>query len=64
MVTATIGGIASAVDGSVVTMIPLKAAGTPATDPRDLDSPLWGWLCGGTGTNVDRKYLPASCRGG
>ena len=24
---------------------------------------LWGWVCGGTGTNVPLKYLPGSCRG-
>ena len=63
VVTATITGISGAVDGSVVTLIPLKAAGTPAAVPGDLGNPVWGWLCGGTGTNVNLKYLPASCRG-
>lgn len=63
VVTAYVTGISGSVDGSVVTMIPLKAAGTPATVPGDLGSSLWGWLCGGTGTNVALKYLPASCRG-
>lgn len=57
-------GINPAVDGGVVTFIPLKAAGTPATMPGDKGSPLFGWSCGGTGTTVDLKYLPASCRGG
>lgn len=63
VVTAYVTGIAGAVDGSVVTMIPLKAAGVPATSPGDLGTAVWGWLCGGAGTNVNLKYLPASCRG-
>ncbi|HEV8095353.1 MAG TPA: pilin [Burkholderiales bacterium] len=62
-VTATVIGISSAVDGSVLTMVPLKAAATPATTPADLGSRLYGWDCGGTGTNIALKYLPASCRG-
>lgn len=57
-------GISAAVDGGVVTFIPLKASGTPATMPGDRGSPLFGWSCGGTGTTVDPKYLPSSCRGG
>ena len=56
-------GIGAAVDGAVVTMIPLRAAGAPATMPGDKGSPLFGWLCGGTGTTIDLKYLPSSCRG-
>jgi hypothetical protein len=24
---------------------------------------LYGWICGGTGTSVNTKYLPGSCRG-
>jgi type IV pilus assembly protein PilA len=57
-------GISPAVDGGVVTFIPLKASATPATMPGDKGSPLFGWSCGGTGTTVELKYLPASCRGG
>ena len=57
-------GINASVDGAVVTLIPLRAAGTPATMPGDKGSPLFGWLCGGTGTTIDLKYLPSSCRGG
>lgn len=63
VVTATVTGISLAVDGSVVTMVPLKAASTPATMPASMGSGLFGWNCGGTGTTVDMKYLPASCRG-
>ena len=56
-------GISPAVDGTVVTLIPLRAAGTPATSPADLGAPLFGWLCGGSGTTLEPKYLPSSCRG-
>jgi len=62
-VTATITGIGTAVDGTVLTMVPLKAASTPATTPADMGSSLYGWMCGGTGTTVNAKYLPSSCRG-
>ena len=57
-------GISPAVDGGVVTFIPLRASGTPAAMPGDKGAPLFGWSCGGTGTTVDLKYLPSSCRGG
>ena len=62
-VTTFVTAISPAVDGSVVTLIPLKAAATPATTPADMGSGLYGWSCGGTGTTVNVKYLPASCRG-
>ncbi|GAB3767914.1 fimbrial major subunit PilE [Ramlibacter monticola] len=55
--------IPNKVDGSaggVVTLIPYQADGTSA--------PLAGttvgkWVCGGSGTDVNPKYLPGSCRG-
>jgi hypothetical protein len=24
---------------------------------------LFGWICGSTGSTIDKKYLPGSCRG-
>jgi type IV pilus assembly protein PilA len=62
-VSATVTSIGVAVNGSVLTLVPLKAASTPATAPGDLGSALYGWACGGAGTTVNVKYLPASCRG-
>ena len=62
-VTATVTSIGTAVDGSVLTLVPLKASGTPATTPGDMGAVLYGWMCGGAGTTVNAKYLPASCRG-
>jgi type IV pilus assembly protein PilA len=65
-VTAAVGNISGDVNGSIVTLIPLAAAGTAATTagtPSNMGSGLYGWICGGTGTTVSTKYLPGSCRG-
>jgi type IV pilus assembly protein PilA len=59
VVTITIQNISSDTTGKKVTLQPLKSDGTvPAIGDR-----IFQWLCGGTGTDVDLKYLPASCRG-
>jgi type IV pilus assembly protein PilA len=64
-VAATVKGIGTAVDTSVVTLTPLASAGTPATYTGTSAS-LFGWRCGsttdGTSANIG-KYLPGSCRG-
>jgi type IV pilus assembly protein PilA len=66
-VTATVQGISTSVDTSVVTLVPLggSAPGTPATWSNNSGAGLFGWRCGvtGDGTNVNPKYLPGSCRG-
>ncbi len=62
-ITVTLTGISSAVDGSVVTLIPLNSAGTPATVPADFGVAVRGWVCGGTGTTTTTRYLPGTCRG-
>jgi type IV pilus assembly protein PilA len=68
VVTATITNISGDVNGSIVTLVPLAAAGVAATTaippaPSNMGSGLYGWICGGTGTTVSTKYLPGSCRG-
>jgi type IV pilus assembly protein PilA len=63
VVTATIRGINSDVDTKLVTLIPLSAANTTATYSAQKGLGLFGWMCGGTGTTLDKKYLPGSCRG-
>ena len=63
VVTVTITGINSSLDGSVVTLIPLNGAGVPATVAADMGSAVRGWVCGGTGTTANPKYLPGTCRG-
>jgi type IV pilus assembly protein PilA len=61
VVTATVTGIHSTVNGRSVTLIPMRGA-SPATS-ADFGLGVNGWLCGGTGTNVGVKYLPGTCRG-
>ncbi|RYE42069.1 MAG: pilin [Hyphomicrobiales bacterium] len=52
---------------TVVTLTPLKSAGT-ALGNDDVNITVWGWRCGnagnaGDGTTLPAKYLPGSCRG-
>jgi type IV pilus assembly protein PilA len=64
-VTVTVQNISTEVNNKVVTLTPLKSAGTPATT-GDMGTTLYGWRCGESstdGTNVPAKYLPGSCRG-
>ena len=64
-VTATVQSISTSVNGSVVTLMPLQNATTPATFTSGSSQTLYGWRCGNTadGTNVPGKFLPGSCRG-
>jgi type IV pilus assembly protein PilA len=65
LVTVTMQGIAPDVNGTFVTLTPLKDATTPAVAASDIPSQLYGWRCGNTGdgTTTPAKYLPGSCRG-
>ena len=62
-ITVFVTGIGSGVDGSVITLIPLNAAGTPATVAADMGLAVRSWVCGGSGTTLNLKYLPGTCRG-
>ena len=61
--TATVRNINASVNNLVVTMTPLVTAGVPADSAANMGQSLYGWLCGSTGTTIDKKYLPSSCRG-
>ena len=63
VVSATIQNISTAVNGSVITLTPLATSTTVATVVTGSSTSLYGWRCGGTGTNVSLKYLPGYCRG-
>lgn len=66
VVTATVQNISALVDTSTVTLTPLVSAGQAAVTTAgtgDMGKGLYGWICGGTGTNVKANYLPGSCRG-
>jgi len=65
VVKATVQNIASVVNTSVITLLPLSDATTAATFVTGSSQTLYGWRCGaaGDGTTVGAKYLPGSCRG-
>lgn len=63
IVKATVRNISAVVDGQFVTLTPLQDASTDAVFLPGQSQSLYGWICGGAGTTVPLKYLPASCRG-
>lgn len=63
VIIATITGISATVNGATVTMIPMVTVGTPAVVTTHMGQGLRAWNCGGTGTTVNKVYLPSSCRG-
>jgi type IV pilus assembly protein PilA len=63
VIKATIQGINTDVNGKFVELVPLSAPGTTATTAKNMGAGLFGWVCGSGGTNLDKKYLPGSCRG-
>jgi len=65
MVTAKVQSIAAAVDGTIVSLLPLCSNAAGATWGVNSGSGLFGWRCGasGDGTTTSAKYLPGSCRG-
>jgi type IV pilus assembly protein PilA len=63
VVIATVQNISPSVNGSCVTLIPMIGAGVAALAASNMGEGLYGWICGGTGTDVAPNYLPGSCRG-
>jgi len=47
---------------NVLTLIPM-ISGAPVNGTLDGGKTIEGWNCGGTGTTIQSKYRPASCRG-
>jgi type IV pilus assembly protein PilA len=62
-VTATVQNINAIVNTKVITLTPMASATVFADTTTDMGTGLFGWLCGGPGTDVEKKYLPSSCRG-
>ena len=64
-VLATVQGISTVVNTSVVTLMPLSTSVVTATMTAGSSQTLYGWRCGlaADGTTVSPKYLPGSCRG-
>jgi len=63
VVIATVQNISPSVNGSCVTLIPMITAAAAADSTANMGEGLYGWICGGTGTDVAPNYLPGSCRG-
>jgi type IV pilus assembly protein PilA len=63
IVTATVQNISTSVNGSIVRLVPMSDATTPATFTPSSSQTLFGWNCGpGTSNPVPTKFLPGSCR--
>jgi type IV pilus assembly protein PilA len=62
VITATIQNINTDVNTKMVTLIPMVGAAA-ASSATDFGKGVNGWVCGGTGTDLSKKYLPGSCRG-
>jgi len=63
VVKAKVRNVSTDVNGTFVTLTPLANATTTANATTMMGSGLYGWLCGSTGTTLNTKYLPGSCRG-
>jgi type IV pilus assembly protein PilA len=63
LIKATISNVSTDVNGKFVTLTPLAKANTPANSATDMGVGIYGWICGSTGSTVDKKFLPGSCRG-
>ena len=66
-VTVTIQGFAGStnINGTVVTLVPMKNPSTAMAAADVGGTTVFGWRCGsaGDGTTLNPKYLPGSCRG-
>jgi type IV pilus assembly protein PilA len=64
VVLATVQGISTSVNGSVVRLVPLAPdAATTAVFTANSSQTLFGWNCGpGSSAGVPTKFLPGSCR--
>jgi type IV pilus assembly protein PilA len=62
VVTATLAGISSEVNGKKVTLVPF-VDGAAADSASDMGRNISAWRCGGSGTDLGANYLPSSCRG-
>jgi type IV pilus assembly protein PilA len=49
-------------DGKILTLVPYSTDSAVMTT-GDIGKAVFKWVCGGTGTTVDKKLLPGSCRG-
>jgi len=62
VIKATIQNISTDVNAKTVTLTPMSPTGAAKT-ATNMGAGLFGWICGSTGTTLDKKFLPGSCRG-
>ncbi len=62
VITVTAQGIPDLGSNTALTLIPYVNSSTPLAN-TDGGKTVYAWMCGGTGTTIDKKYLPGSCRG-
>lgn len=53
----------AALDNKIVTLTPYVSDSTAMAPATDMGKPVFKWVCGGTGTTLEKKFLPGSCRG-
>lgn len=57
-----IKNMASGLEGGKVQLIPYTSS-TAQLVATDVGKPIFKWVCGGGSTDVEKRYLPGSCRG-
>jgi type IV pilus assembly protein PilA len=62
-VTVATGIDATNADDKDVTLVPFTTDAAAVSIATDMGKPIFKWVCGGTGTTVQKKLLPGSCRG-
>jgi type IV pilus assembly protein PilA len=50
-----------AINGKLLTLIP--QVGATGVTNSNIGQAVTSWICGGTGTTIDAKFLPGSCKG-
>ena len=60
--------VATGIDGTQadnkdLTLTPYVSDAAPQKVATDMGKAVYKWVCGGTGTTVEKKLLPGSCRG-
>lgn len=62
LISVSVRGINTEIDGKNITMFPTGQGGEILSYATG-GAKIAGWVCGGAGTTVPRKYLPGTCAG-
>ncbi|HSV84368.1 MAG TPA: pilin [Ramlibacter sp.] len=61
-ITVTAQSIGTGIDDKVVTLFPADSSSAALTYAGSAQT-INRWICGGSGTTIEAKFLPGSCRG-